>query len=322
MVPSRLVPLLASAANFEVRHALAYGAPSFVSPPTREVGYVAALVLGAVPAIATAWRTIFSTAGIQISITGVFCHSSPQVEFKDKTKGTERRELADLLLVHDEMSGTSIGARRAVLVQAKMATGVGTVSGSSVDLPQLHLYEVWPLFSIKHSAFAQHNRDFKTAQFAGKPIDDGRYGIIDATSKQPLWHLVEPKTPPMSTSAGPEIGTFMAEMLDVSIFGRGREAKPQGTDDWSFTIDELLRITANRQFTHKLSFGPNVTYPAGTTVVVQPDSGTADWATSRLFWGAAPGGPDKTTTSEPDDVGLSTIRIVTRRTGPIFPRRG
>ena len=59
----------------------------------------------------------------------------------------------------------------------------------------------------------------------------------------------------MTGPGNPVLGTFLAEMLDINTPHRGRSATPNARDDWSFTIDELLRITANRLFRHALTLG-------------------------------------------------------------------
>lgn len=119
MVPSVLVPLLERAADNTIRPVLSSGAPGMVATPTTEVGFIAAVVLGGVPAVAAAWGAILNSIGLRLSMVGVFCHQSPMVRFR--SGGTNHRcELADLLVVVDDITGGSIVDRRAVLVQAKM----------------------------------------------------------------------------------------------------------------------------------------------------------------------------------------------------------
>lgn len=59
----------------------------------------------------------------------------------------------------------------------------------------------------------------------------------------------------MTGPGSPVLGTFLAEMLDGNTPHRGRSATRNGADDWSFTIEELLRITANRKFKYALALG-------------------------------------------------------------------
>jgi len=256
LIPHHLIPGLSAIANDAVDDALVHGAPGFVAPPTSEVGYVAAVVRGALRKIALQWIPILAGAKVKCSITGVFCHQSPKVRFTDLSGAPRTRELADLLIVHDNIARSGKITRRAALVQAKMA-------GAAIDLPQLHLYRSWPLFRIQHRAFHKKLRHFKMPPYL--PWEDsGCYGIIDKGPTVPSWHCVVPQSK-MGVVGAPTLGTFRTEMLNLTLSDRGRLALPGGKDDWSFTIDELLRITAQRLFKHKATMG-NQRAPASSAL--------------------------------------------------------
>jgi len=260
------IKALGRAANIAIRRSLADGAPNFTNRPTTEVGFINAVVTGAIPSIGAQWRQILAPLHIRLSMTGVFCHSSPMVNFLDSKCTRHRCELADLLIVHDHLpSGSLAGSSRsAVLIQAK-TTPTGMVR--SPDAAQFELYANWPTFQISHSQFDTRSRNFSALNTPGAASDCGQYGIIKTKpSTSPLWRITQPIKPLQSTN-GVELGTFMSEMLDAASSSRGRPAVVNGKDDWSFTIDELLRITAQRMFAHRATLGPSVRKRAGATIV-------------------------------------------------------
>lgn len=261
LIPHHLIGQLAAIANAAVDHALIHGAPGFVTPPTSEVGYVAAVVRGALRKIAVQWIPILAAAGIRCSITGVFCHQSPRVRFIDGTGTVSTRELADLLIVHDNIGKKGAFTRRAALIQAKMIRGAR-------DAAQQYLYCNWPTFRVRHRAFDyQRPRTFTVHPFLPW-LDSGRYGIIDDSGAAPIWRCAVP-IGAIAIAGAPALGTFIAEMLNLTLVDRGRLAQPNGNDDWSFTIDELLRITAQRMFKHRATMGP-ARAPAGSTLQFIP----------------------------------------------------
>lgn len=99
MNPASLTTRLAIAAQNAIVRSLTNGARGQIRPPTGEVGFVAAIVLGAVPAIATAWRPLLRPFGYSIALTGVFCHQTPRASFTDDRGNNAVCELADLLVV-------------------------------------------------------------------------------------------------------------------------------------------------------------------------------------------------------------------------------
>jgi hypothetical protein len=168
MLPSSLIPSLESAADAAINGVLRTGAVAAKQKvPTGEVGFVAAFVLGAVPDIARAWRPIIKPHGYSIQMTGVFCHQTPMASFTDTSGVARTCELADLLVVVDDMTSGAATIRWAVLVQAKMAKKRGgqTLTQQG-DLIQLDLLANWPNFTLP-SGFAPVRA---TSRPAGTPV--------------------------------------------------------------------------------------------------------------------------------------------------------
>lgn len=278
MLPAHLIGPLAQAADAELLRALQSGATRHGQlTPTGEVGFVAAAVLAGVPAIAHAWRPLLAP-NYHLSMTGVFCHQTPRASFIDAQGNAGSCELADLLIVADDLAREGhVRQRWAVLIQTKMAAnGGGQRITDQRDLRQLDLYTRWPAFTLP-SAYNQAPRDFATCQHAGSPLDSGRYGLIDR-QPTPLWHQQAPAQtmPP----GGDQLGSFLAHMLATGQTGYGREATGTG-DDWSRTIDDLMTITYAQAFTYSAGFGPNNQQQRGhTTTTFVTTSSTRPYALS------------------------------------------
>lgn len=248
MVPSSLIAQLAQAADTEIDRLLTNGPPG-MPIPRGEVDFVATVTLGAPAALAAVWRPILNPAGYSVTITGVMCHQTPMVDFHDAGGTLQRCELADLLLVADDGTGTAPPRRVAALVQAKMSKGATTALTAPGDLVQLDLMTRWPPFTLP-PAFPTGARDFHTCSHPGTALDCGRYGLIDR-QPNPDW-LQYPPAQRMGPG-GDRLGTFLAQMLEQGQTAWGREAT--GTaDDWSRTVDDLMQVTAGVSFTFKSGY--------------------------------------------------------------------
>lgn len=238
MITPQIMPWLERTANCAVSRVLRLG----VSTGARERELVAAVVIDAIPEIAMHWEPILSYAGLSATYSAVFCHQSPVATYQGSKCHKLSCELADLLLVVDDSTGGALVRRRAVLVQAKMSKSQGgkTLSGSS-DLTQLGLYSRWPAFELG-SGFASGLRSFSNCRHPGEDVHCGRYGLIGGLP--PLWHQQAPAQ--SMPSGGDELGTFLARMVE-NRFGYGREATGIA-DDWSRTVEELMRITFTKVF--------------------------------------------------------------------------
>lgn len=313
MIPSHLIPALASAADAALGASLRNGAPGQATP-TGEVGFVAAVVVGGVYNLAAAWRPILRPAGFSLQVSGVFCHQSPQVTFTNSHGQVGSCELADLLVVVDDITGYGAGRRWAVLIQAKMAASGGgqTLSGAR-DLRQLDLFSYWPTFTLPPT-FSAGVRDFATCNHAGSPFDAGRYGLI-ARQPSPLWHQQGPAAamPP----GGDELGTFLARMVETGQVGFGREATGLA-DDWSRTVDELMTRTYASAFNYAAGFpgSQNRGHSAmafATPVALAP-FGWPGWLFERVHGPPPSGGrPDERLEEEPA-TGISVLQIGIGRT--------
>lgn len=264
MVPSKLAPLLEKTANCAINLSLMRAPRS-----AGEVDFVKAVVVDGVRFIGPAWAGILRQAGYAVELTGVFCHQSPRVKFRAPASKPKCCELADLLVVVDDLDPNGeILKRMAVLVQAKMAThSIVTRLITSGDLKQLDLYSNWHPFDLPKYFSRQLGRNFATCRHPGTTADCGRYGLI---TKQPVrrWHQRPPaKTMPVG---GDELGTFLARMA-ASQTGYGREATGCG-DDWSRTVKDLLEVTANKHVGPKSS--PRHWGPRGQSVVARFESGS------------------------------------------------
>jgi len=211
--------------------------------------------------IASAWKPILNRAGYSVSLMGVFTHQTPRASFVDSAGILRQCELADLLVVADDLTSGSQGQRWATLIQAKMAKPSGGQSLTAQgDLTQLDLLSNWPDFSLP-AGFAPGLRDFGTCTLPGVALDCGRYGPIDR-QPNPAWHQEAPAA--AMPAGGDQLGIFLANMIEQGQVGYGREATGLA-DDWSRTVDELTRVTAGLAFTY--AAGLKGSHPRGNTAV-------------------------------------------------------
>lgn len=251
MVPRHLVPALASVANIAIDKVLINGAVLHgQNKPSGEVGFVAAFVLGGITDVAKAWRRLLKPHNLTIKVNGVFCHQSPEATFTDSKGQVVSCELADLLIVVDDLTAGSPQRRRAALIQAKMAAPRGgqTLTKRG-DLRQLDLLTNWPTFTLPAN-FTPGPRNIKNCQHAGSLSDCAWYGLI-SPQPNPLWHQQAPAT--SMPAGGDLLGTFLARMVEAGQLGYGREAT--GTaDDWSRTVHDLMTTTYASYFNYATGF--------------------------------------------------------------------
>ena len=239
MVPSNLTPKLEKAADCAINQSLMM-APSSAG----EVDFVKAVVVDGVLLIGEAWAHILGPAGYSVRLTGVFCHLTPKVKFKNSSNKPKCCELADLLVVVDDVAPDGRVKRMAVLIQAKIAKkGGGKKLTTPGDLTQLDLYSNWHPFELPSAFPPPTPRNFANCRHAGTPTDCGQYGLI---AKQPdrIWH----QQPPIKNllAGDTELGTFLARMVENRP-NYGREATGRN-DDWSQTVDDLMKVTGQKIF--------------------------------------------------------------------------
>ncbi|MBY3486115.1 hypothetical protein [Rhizobium laguerreae] len=291
-------------ANVAISRALANGSPLMKSPPRTEPGLVAAVHLGAIPDIAAAWSPLFGSAGLNLKLTGVFCHQSPMVIYHDAKGKRQRCELADFLVVIDSRTSLWTG-RRAALIQAKMAARAGTVDiKKGSGWAQLSLYQSWPRF------------DFEQAEYRLKSVDltpglgsdsSGTYGIIDRhwhRSQAPRWTQLPANPTPKKTIAYPELGDFLARMV-AGHSGYGRDVDSGINPTWTEVVDALMRETLSKTFRHSSTLG-NTAAPRSVSSIAFMAASTGGFVVS----GGSGGPPDGQFSGiEDGPTGISTLVI-------------
>jgi hypothetical protein len=113
----------------------------------------------------------------------------------------------------------------------------------------------------------------------GSPGYTAEYGCIDLNASPPTWRqCLTATTAPWFTSAAP-LASYLAEMATGNP-SYSRDAVRAGADDWSFTVDELLRVTAALPISKKSGVlrGNNrvVALIADMSSLANPDAGGGD----------------------------------------------
>ncbi len=221
------------------------------------------------------WQSILAPAGVNIRVTGVFCHQTPKAHFPFNGK-TAMPELADLLIVHEHLSPTP--RRRALLVQAKMAMA-GQPCGT-VDPVQKHLYDRWPDFKLHGYGASPRSKFLIGDRNLRSNVTGGRYGLIETAPA--AFHLRRGLYPSVWRLAYPHsLGTVPARDAAIALTkmvlgktGFGRPAEPLSLSQmrspgnaraiarnrprghhWSTTVQELLDLTAAKSLSAKMQ-GP------------------------------------------------------------------
>ncbi|MGF9715242.1 hypothetical protein [Paenibacillus naphthalenovorans] len=104
----------------------------------QEPDFIATLVKE-INTLTCGWEAIMSSYGYKLSITTVFCHQNPIVDYGSRP----RPELGDLLLVHVHKPSVGPEKRHALLLQAKVTRKL-----TKKDLHQFNLYGTWPDFDF------------------------------------------------------------------------------------------------------------------------------------------------------------------------------
>lgn len=230
---------LYSAANSAIWHSHSSAALAAKSK-VREEDFVATLVTDGIPQFADRWISILEPKGVQVRISGVFCHGHPQVEFNSPKL---RVELADLLVVHQHTTSKRTIAR-AMLIQAKMSTDSTHILPKGD--PQLQLFSGWPPFEFVTGGLSPGIRDIKEQ---GK---GSRYALVlngHAYPEQITWADQCPwGTCPAAQALSSD--SSLAKLLGDMLLGKDGRSFQLGRpkDDWSKTIHELLTTTGKRTY--------------------------------------------------------------------------
>jgi hypothetical protein len=291
MLPRHIVGPMISGADDAIDKALLIGSHAMLSPPRSEVGFVAAVTLGAIGDIAAAWSPLCVGHGFSLEISSVFCHAAPLVAFTSANGISRRCELADLLIAVDVITAGSF-VRRATLIQAKMARAAGrvSVSGTSSGV-QLDLYQNWYLFDFDEAAYGMSRVDFNVGAAA---VHSGTFGVIDRhlknrLSSPPVWTQHAARPTPLVTVNQIRLGEFITRMVDGTRAGFGRLCTPSLQTDWSKTVERLLTVTYGRNFHHKPTLG-SASAPRGVSAVACLSFHTK-MDPMRELWGGSGGQP-------------------------------
>ncbi|TCQ07679.1 hypothetical protein C8J34_104140 [Rhizobium sp. PP-F2F-G36] len=286
MLPSSLTHTLSIAADPVIANVLAYGGAR-TGKPSGEVSAVRTITLDGFDEIAAAWSPILRSFGYRIDLRAVFCHSRPHVTFAPVPhpnhpggKTPRRCELADLLIVIDHVDRSQkIDDRHAVLVQAKMLKS-GSLKLSGGEWVQHELLAWLPAFTFVDPGHDPRSRDLNGTPLVGSPAHTTEYGGIDLKGSRPEWlHQLTQKTAPWFNSPV-SLADYMARMATGNSVC-SRKALRGGLDDWSFTVDELLRVTAARPITKKSGVARGndnvVGFIADTSSLAGADDGGGDY---------------------------------------------
>lgn len=235
---------LAASANALIESALHHGHSGLRCPPAGEVKAAHAVTLAGASQCGVAWSPLLDHLRYSVSSTAVFTHAAPIVGFFDTMSNSQiNRELADLLVVVDQVQGANVVDRRAQLIQAKLAEDDGSIKLDDSGTGQRNLYLKWPKFRMP-AAYEARDWDLNDSSCQGLPYDGCRFGGISLGSSPRYWSQI-PTAISMNTSQGVALGTMLARMLEGLD---GREAKFQGQDPWSLLVDQLLEKSLNVAF--------------------------------------------------------------------------
>lgn len=273
MLPISLASNLANAAYPVIAKVLGHGGAQ-TARPTGEVSAVCTMTLDGFDEITAAWSPILKSSGFTLDLHAVFCHSRPHVSFAPVphpqlggNPNPRKCELADLLIVMDHVDPhNNIDERRAVLVQAKMLKA-NKLQLSGREWIQHELLAWRQAFTFVDQRYDPRTRDLNSSA-VGAPLYTAEYGGIDLKSSPPQWqHEFTQTIKPWFGGSVPLAG-YLAQMATGSL-SCGREAVRGGSDDWSFTVDELLRITAALPISKSVGSSRGNSHVIG--LMVEPD---------------------------------------------------
>jgi hypothetical protein len=284
---------LYSAANSAIWHSH-HHAVRKASLKAREEDFVATLVTNGVLMFADRWISILQPKGIQLKISGVFCHGHPQVVFNSSKL---RVELADLLVVHQHTANKRSTAR-AILIQAKMSADATHALPKSDK--QLQLFTGWPPFEFVTGGLAPGMRDIKEKKGKGSRyalvLDKHAYPEEITWADQCPWGTC-PATQVLSAERS------LAKLLGDMLLGKDGRVFQLGIpkDDWSRTIQELLKITGKRTYkrtniergdtlrlAEKESVTAGIMFLAASPSFATANTRASNRSVSELYFGAVP----------------------------------
>ncbi|HMN15171.1 MAG TPA: hypothetical protein PKD55_22865 [Bellilinea sp.] len=209
-----------------------------------EPDFVAMFVLESVPYIASALRNVAASVGLSTTVSSIYCHQKPTVEYSGGKKGCE---LGDVLLVHFHKDKNGWNSyRNSLLLQAKM------FSGAKYRIPyqeqhQLELYMGWPRFRYTRSGASLNGQTRDVRPKSAHP--GAQYLLIDKGSpyNPSTGALGFPHTHCMAVWPASEILYPMYSLADELIrFLMGASGRTfldinkKGNDGWSQMVWDLI----------------------------------------------------------------------------------
>lgn len=201
---------------------------------------VAHLVLEAVPRIGKYWDHALRKRGVRFGAQGVYCHGRPRIAWT--TTSVEKCELADLLIVSEQIRGGRVWSRRAVLLQAKRGDP-GVKLTASPGGPQNYLYTHWPTFEYERSGMLNgRRRSISPKAWNGC----GSYLVVPHAAPRPRRLVPRLASPTASgvLAVRPALSSFLTEL----IFGSaGQSAIPPSGGDWPLVVEDLLDYSSTKE---------------------------------------------------------------------------
>ena len=217
----------------------------------QEPDYVAGLVLESTPILYNALSAIVGQHGIHLSLTAVYCHQTPKIQFAGMRKTS--CEVGDLLIAHVHTPRSGRITRNALLYQAKISSKQPHKIGSA-EIDQLRLYTDWPLFNYYNSSPLTGQRDV----IPKLPHTGAQYMLID--NRPPS----DPQSGLLGLSGTYPIGSCMpdqylynhnhlaAELFDFFLLRSGRgfadKSASSSMDGWSELVWDLLSSGFQKAF--------------------------------------------------------------------------
>ncbi|MBW8814299.1 MAG: hypothetical protein JF588_12805 [Caulobacterales bacterium] len=226
-------------------------------PAQNRLEAVGMTVSSALPTAVEAWRPLMSRLGVRARLVGAFSFGAPQIEVSDPAGKPRRGPLADLMMIVDDLRPTFAG-RTALLIRAGLqAEAVGGPPEAGACALR-DLYDTWPAFRFRRRGYAESPRDLRGEMAADNP---GRRATISL--RPGGWSL---------DAANGDVGLTLGRLLALMATGaEGRPATRGGEDDWSVTVDELLKETV--QATLRGLASPTPALRSATTFVGEAGTG-------------------------------------------------
>lgn len=218
----------------------------------QEPDIVASLVLNGTKIIENEWRNVFNSVGIQIAVTGIYCHQTPKVNFSGMK--SESCELGDLLWchVHSDINGNVI--RNAILYQAKKSADQPYYLRRS-DEDQFKLYSKWPAFTYvtsgtlngqkRHVRPSAPRRGAQYLLIDDRPPEGLDSGILGSLGNYPIGSCIPNNPIIYHCDLGLEL-VHSLELLSGDPFDDNVTAFRQ--KGWSRVVWDILKSSAEKAF--------------------------------------------------------------------------